>query len=87
MNRSEILERVRKVLVEEFELEEDALAPEAALYEELGLDSLDSVDMVVALEKEFAFKVNRAVDEPRIRAIRKVSDIVDFIEGKSASTS
>jgi len=43
---------------------------------------LDSVDMVVALEKEFGFKVVRAVDEEKIRAIRDVAALCDFVEYK-----
>jgi acyl carrier protein len=77
-----IMERVRKVLIEEFELKAEDLTPAASLYEELGLDSLDSVDMVVALEKEFGFKVVRAVDEEKIRAIRDVAALCGFVEYK-----
>jgi acyl carrier protein len=83
ISREAILERVRKVLAEEFELSPADLAPSAQLYEELGLDSLDSVDMVVALEREFGFKVVRAVDEEKIRAIRDVAALCDFVEYKT----
>ena len=82
ISRDAIMERVRAVLIEEFELKAEDLAPAATLYEELGLDSLDSVDMVVALEKEFGFKVVRAVDEEKIRAIRDVAALCDFVEYK-----
>jgi len=82
ISRDAIMERVRAVLIEEFELKAEDLTPAATLYEELGLDSLDSVDMVVALEKEFGFKVVRAVDEEKIRAIRDVAALCDFVEYK-----
>ena len=82
VSRDGTMERVRAVLIEEFELKAEDLAPAATLYEELGLDSLDSVDMVVALEKEFGFKVVRAVDEEKIRAIRDVAALCDFVEYK-----
>jgi len=42
------------------------------------------VDLVVALEKEFQFKINRERDEEKIRAIRTLTDIVGFIEAKQA---
>jgi len=74
--------RVNSVMADEFELENDALLPDAALYEELGLDSLDSVDLVVALEKAFGFKVVRTEDEERIRAIRTMNDLYSFVEYK-----
>jgi acyl carrier protein len=80
----EIMEKVKKILAQEFELEPAQLSPEANLYVDLGLDSLDSVDLVVALEKEFQFKINREKDEEKIRAIRTLSDIVGFIEAKQA---
>ena len=50
---SVIEEKVKNVLVDEFELDEAELSPDATLYDDLGLDSLDSVDLVVALEKTF----------------------------------
>jgi acyl carrier protein len=80
----EIMEKVKKILAQEFELEPSQLTPEANLYVDLGLDSLDSVDLVVALEKEFHFKINREKDEEKIRAIRTLNDIVGFIEAKQA---
>ena len=82
MSDQEIMDRVRKVLVEEFELKEEDLVPDAALQENLGLDSLDSVDLVVALEKAFGFKVVRVSDEEKIRAIRVVEDIQEFVRQK-----
>ena len=83
MTKQEIAERADKILIELFELEDEKLTPESSLYEELGLDSLDSVDLIVALEKEFEFKIVRSVDEEKIRAIRLLSDLYGFIEEKS----
>lgn len=82
MNEQEMIERVRKILVENFELQADDLTPEATLYDQLGLDSLDSVDLVVALEKEFGFKIVRATDEEKISAMRQLQDIYTFIHYK-----
>ena len=84
MTSQEIIERTDRILVELFELEAEELTPEASLYEELGLDSLDSVDLIVALEKEFGFKVIRSVDEEKIRAIRLLKDLYGFIEEKNS---
>jgi acyl carrier protein len=82
MFEQEDANRVKRVLMEEFELAEDVLTPQASLYTDMGLDSLDSVDLVVALEREFKFKVVRTVDEERIRAIRTLEDLYGFIETK-----
>lgn len=86
MTEKEIAERVERLLIDLFELEKDDLTPDASLYEELGLDSLDSVDLVVAMEKEFTFKINRQVDEEKIRAIRQLKDIYEFIKEKQNET-
>ncbi len=79
MTVQEISDSVKEILVDLFELDEKEVIPDASLYEELGLDSLDSVDLVVALEKKFAFKIVRNTDEEKIRKIRLVKDIHSFI--------
>ncbi len=82
MSRDEIANRTKKILVDLFELSEAELSDDASIYEELGLDSLDSVDLVVALEKEFDFKVVRNIDEEKIRSMRLIKDVYAFIEEK-----
>jgi acyl carrier protein len=57
MTQEEIIKTVNGFLVEEFEVEESKIAPEANLRETLELDSLDYVDLVVVIESHFGFKV------------------------------
>ncbi|MFP3982305.1 MAG: acyl carrier protein [Desulfurivibrionaceae bacterium] len=76
MTEEEIKKRVRKVLAHEFELEEAELKPEVSLYEDLELDSLDAVDMVVALEKAFAMKMT---DQEALREVATIQDLFDFL--------
>lgn len=57
MTKEELIERVNEFLVEEFEVDGDAISPEAPLQETLDLDSLDYVDLVVVIESNFGFKV------------------------------
>ena len=64
------------MFVEEFEIDADALTPEAQIFQELGLDSLDIVDLIVALQKKFG--VNFRSDE-RIREIRTLNDLHQFV--------
>ncbi len=73
---SVITARIREVLAEEFELDTADLRPEAHLYDDLGLDSLDAVDMVVALEKECGLKFT---DEEALRSVRTVQDLYDLV--------
>ncbi len=57
MHKEEIIEKINGFLIEEFELEQDQLQPEANLKSSLGIDSLDFVDIIVSIEKTFGFKV------------------------------
>lgn len=71
MNEQEIRERVNKILEDAFELTADKLVPEANLRDELGLDSLDGVDLVVALEKAFQVKIEET-DARQIDTVGKI---------------
>lgn len=77
MQRDRIIEQVNEVFQEDFELEPDQLLPEANLFTELGLDSLDVVDLVVALQKKFDVSIR---DDERIRNIRTLDDLYSFVE-------
>ena len=74
--RENLHKEVTAVLVREFELDENLVVPEATLYGDLGLDSLDAVDMVVVLEKEFGVKLG---DENALRSLQTVEDLLDFM--------
>jgi len=78
----DVIEKVYTVMVDEFEIDPDQLNAEAKLYDDLGLDSLDYVDLIIALEKTFDFKIDRQIDEEELRAIRTLQDIYDFIMKK-----
>ncbi|OGR07011.1 MAG: acyl carrier protein [Deltaproteobacteria bacterium RIFOXYD12_FULL_50_9] len=77
MSSNETISRkVTEVLAEEFELAPDLLTADATLYDDLGLDSLDAVDMVVALEKAFGMKMT---NEDAIRGVRTVGDLTAVV--------
>ncbi len=76
MSEEELRRKVVEVLAEEFELDPAAMVPEATLYDDLGLDSLDAVDMVVVLEKTFGLKLE---DEDTLRSIRTMDDLLQFL--------
>lgn len=66
---------VNDTFVKEFELAAAQVVPEARLREDLGLDSLDAVDLLVALEKS----LNTRIPEETARAMKTVGDIHAFI--------
>ncbi len=76
MLRDEIIGYLNEILEEEFELEPELLVPEARLGEDLELDSLDAVDLIVAIEKRFGFRM----DEEEARKMQTLKDIYDAID-------
>ena len=73
--KEQILEEISNVLVDEFECDRSKLVPEARLYEDLDLDSIDAVDLVVLLQKRTNIKVE-AEDFKTIRTLGDVADVV-----------
>ena len=57
MNNVEIVDKIRKFMMDEFEVEEAKITPDANLKLTMGLDSLDYIDLVVVIESNFSFKV------------------------------
>jgi len=80
MTDMEIIEQINTSLAEEFELNREVLKPEALIFDDLELDSLDIVDMVVVLENAFKFKIR---EEEALRKIRTLGDIHNFVLNKS----
>jgi acyl carrier protein len=82
MTDQQIIERINTALAEEFELDPEAMIPEATIFDDLGLDSLDVVDMVIVLEGAFGFKIR---EEEAIRQIRTLEDIHRFVIDKKST--
>lgn len=78
MTRNDILAKVKSVLTSTFELPEEKLVPEAHLYQDLDLDSLDAVDLAVKLK----YDTDLTLTEKEMRSIRTVGDIVDVVYAK-----
>jgi acyl carrier protein len=76
MKREEIEEKVNNFLIEELEIEESKINRDATLKDDLGIDSLDFVDIVVVVEKNFGFKIK---PEEMIN-VRTLNDFYDYIE-------
>ena len=72
---AEIEAMIRKILVEEFEVDPAALKPETNLFTELDLDSIDAVDLVVRLQQETGKKVN----PEDFKAIRTLQDVTQAV--------
>ncbi|EPW3924535.1 acyl carrier protein [Enterobacter sp. BIDMC92] len=71
-----IYQEVSALLIKLFELNPEDITPQARLYEDLDLDSIDAVDMVVNLQKKTGHKIKPET----FKAVRTVQDIVDVVE-------
>ena len=69
------VEKVNAILVEEFEVDPGLLAPSARLREDLELDSLDAVDLIVAIEKAFSLRIEEAAS----RKMQTLDDIYEYL--------
>jgi acyl carrier protein len=78
MKREEIEEIVKNFLIEEIEVEEAVIKPDALLKDDLGIDSLDFVDIVVIVERNFGFKIKAE----EMAEVQNLSQFCDYIESK-----
>ena len=75
MGKKEIFEKIKAALIEDFDLEEGRIVPDAKLYEDLELDSIDAVDLIVKL-KSF---LPRNIDPESFKKMRTLQNVVDGI--------
>ena len=80
MERKEIEAKVREFLVEDLEIDEEKIKPEARLKEDIGIDSLDFVDIVVIVERKFGFKIKTE----EMAKVKTFNQFCDYIEKKTA---
>ncbi|MCM1337207.1 MAG: phosphopantetheine-binding protein [Candidatus Amulumruptor caecigallinarius] len=78
MERKDIESKVRDFLIEDLEVDADKLLPDARLKEDVGIDSLDFVDIVVIVEKNFGFKIK----PEEMTGVTTLADFYDYIERK-----
>ncbi len=81
-----VLERGRKVVVDQLGVEEKQVAPSASFVDDLNADSLDLVELIMALEEEFSDGDNKLeISDEAAEKIATVQDAVDYIEEKRAA--
>ena len=76
MERKEIEEKVRAFFIEDLEIEEDKIFTESRLKEDLGIDSLDYVDIVAVVLSTFGVKLNLS----KMRGVTTFSQFIDYLE-------
>ena len=73
-----VFEKVKEMLCEQLDVEEDKVTLEASIVDDLGADSLDVVDLIMSLEEEFDVEV----PDEDVEGMKTVGDIVKYIENK-----
>ncbi len=76
MTRQDIEEKVKFFLIEDLEIDEDKITPDAKLKDDIGIDSLDYVDIVVIVNKLFGFKIK----PEEMQDVETFSQFCDYIE-------
>ena len=75
----EIFAKVKKIIVEQLSVDEGEVVPEAMFIDDLGADSLDIVELIMALEEEF----NMEIPDEEAEKIATVGDVVEYIKKNS----
>lgn len=78
MERKEIEEKVRTLLLEDMEVEEENIFDDAKMKDDMGIDSLDFVDIIVIVEKNFGFKIK----PEEMKSVVTMRDFCDYIDRK-----
>jgi acyl carrier protein len=75
MREDEILKRVSEYLMKQFEIPREKIRPEAHLFRDLGMDSIDALDWFAAMQSE----IDLPIIEKELKMIRTVQDVVDYL--------
>ena len=81
MSQAQTFEKVKKIVVEQLSVKDEQVTPEASFANDLGADSLDTVELVMALEEEFDIEIPDEAAEK----ITTVREAVDYINNKVAA--
>ena len=79
MSAENIQERVKNIIVEQLGVEADQVKPEAQFVNDLGADSLDTVELIMALEEEFDIEI----PDDKAEKIKTVGEAIDYIEANA----
>ncbi|MDP2690545.1 MAG: acyl carrier protein [Deltaproteobacteria bacterium] len=71
--------KVKKIIIDQLDVTEDEVTPAASFVDDLGADSLDTVEMVMAFEEEFSIEI----PDEDAEKIKTVQDAVDYIQKKA----
>ena len=77
MTDQDIFERLRAILIETFDIDAERITPQARLYEDLDIDSIDAVDLIVRLKP----LVGKRLQPEAFKAVRTLQDVINALQG------
>ncbi|GAQ26295.1 MULTISPECIES: acyl carrier protein [Tepidanaerobacter] len=76
----EVFDRIKQIIADQLGVDEDEIVPEASFIDDLGADSLDIVELIMAFEEEFDIEI----PDEDAEKIKTVQDVIDYIKNYSA---
>lgn len=80
-----IEQRVKEIIVNQLNVNEEQVTPQASFLEDLGADSLDTVELIMAFEEEFKDEIQGEIPEAEAEKLQTVGDVVKYIQSKAGS--
>ena len=78
-------ERVKSIIVEQLGVDADEVTSDASFVEDLGADSLDQVELIMAFEEEFKDEIKGEIPESDAEKLQTVGQVIDYIKGKAGA--
>ncbi len=80
---ADIEQRVKEIIVNQLNVKESEITPEASFIDDLGADSLDTVQLIMTFEEEFKDEINGEIPESEAEKLTTVGKVVDYIKARS----
>jgi len=80
-----IEDRVKEIIVNQLNVNEEQVTPEASFLDDLGADSLDTVELIMAFEEEFSDEIDGEIPEAEAEKLQTVGAVISYIKAKSDS--
>lgn len=76
-------QRVKEIIVNQLNVNDEQVTPEASFLDDLGADSLDTVELIMAFEEEFKEEIKGEIPESEAEKLQTVGDVISYIEEKA----
>jgi acyl carrier protein len=85
MAEKTIEQRVKEIIVNQLNVNEEQITPQASFLDDLGADSLDTVELIMAFEEEFKDELGGEIPEAEAEKLQNVGEVIRYIETKAAN--